>query len=132
MGVVADTTRKIKIFTVVAIVAVGSLYAYTKIDTSKDRSVTVIVEMIPVKWAVTGFATVTFNGAHRSTESIPENNLYEDTFWARPGEKIGLLGRLLQGKGSVSCSILMDGVPVGPPQVHGPGFEVACQLEAVA
>lgn len=130
MGVVEDTTRKIKTGTVLLVLVVGALYAYTKWDTSKDRTATVKVSIGDHQnRTIRANVLVTINTAQRSLETVTENQGYEDSFWVRPGEVVGLSAEIYLGKASLTCTILMDGNVVAGPVTVGPGFDATCGLQ---
>lgn len=135
MGVISDTTRKIKVFGLVLIIGIGGLYAYTKWDTSKDRTATIVVTLKPAKEKrqVLGSAYSYINGAERASRPLTDqDNKYEDSFWVRPGEKVRLWAYLYFGEGTLTCTILFDGVVAEGPKVSSTGFESTCEVSATA
>lgn len=132
MGII-NTTKRAAQFTALALVlAYGGFYAVTKWDTSKDRRVTIQVRSGRIQARSWGNVHSSINGLFRVSGGFDNKKDFEETFWARPGEKIKMWATLSQGRNWVSCAILFDGVPAVPPVTTGIDFEVSCTLEAVA
>jgi hypothetical protein len=135
MGVISDTTRKIKVFGLVLIIGIGGLYAYTKWDTSNYRTATIVVSLTSAKEKrqVLGNVNSYINGAERASHPLTDqDNKYEDSFWVRPGEKVRLWAYLYFGEGALTCTILFDGVVAAGPKISPTGFESTCEVSATA
>lgn len=132
MGVI-NTAKRTAQFTLAAMV-LGSVgfYFLTRPDTSNDRTATVITKLTNFRGTTRGGMYVHINSAERSAESISDSRPeITETFWLRPGEKVSLYAHLYFGKGVLSCQILIDGNPVGPPVVSIEDYEAQCMASAV-
>ena len=133
MGVVTTARNTVVTTVALAVAAVVGFHVMTKQDTSKDRSATVVVKLASDRLHVYGNVSTFINTAERSSDPITDKNpTFGETFWVRPGEKVSVVARLFQGRGVLTCQIILDGAPAAGPVVSRNDFEASCEAQAVA